>query len=128
METLTTLGITVTAEPFFQPEFSNPVEKKFLFSYRITITNNNDFTVQLLRRHWYILNAYGTVQEVEGEGVIGKQPILHPGQSHQYSSWAPLTTELGLMYGTFLMAHKPIGKTFEARIPEFRLVAPFKLN
>ena len=128
MKNLTTFGITIGVEPYYQPEFSNPIEEKFLFSYRITIENNSDQTVQLLRRHWFILNAYGGIQEVEGEGVIGKQPVLHPGQSHQYSSWAPINSEIGLMYGHFLMVQKPLGKTFKAQIPQFNLVAPFKLN
>ena len=127
METRTTNGITVTVETFYQAEYSRPKEQKFIFAYRITIENHSADTVQLMRRHWHIYDSNGIHREVEGEGVVGQQPVLQPGESHQYVSWCPLLTEIGKMAGVFLM-EKTDGSSFQARIPEFRLVAPQKMN
>jgi len=128
METLTTNGIKISVETFYQSNYSKPMENKYIFAYRINIQNNNDFTVQLLRRHWHILDSNGMLREVEGDGVIGKQPVLSSGESHQYVSWSQLLTDVGKMYGTFLMVRQEDGEAFRVRIPEFKLVAPFKLN
>jgi ApaG protein len=128
METLTTNGITISVETFYQPKHSNPREMRFVFAYRITIENHSPNTVQLLRRHWYITDSAGQIREVEGEGVVGKQPVLKPEDLHQYVSWCPLTTDIGMMHGTFLMQNTETGDTFHARIPAFKLIAPFKLN
>jgi ApaG protein len=127
MATRTTNGITVTVETFYQAEYSRPKEYKFIFAYRITIENRSADTVQLMRRHWHIYDSNGTHREVEGEGVVGQQPVLQPGESHQYVSWCPLSTEIGKMAGIFLM-EKTDGSSFQARIPEFRLIAPQKMN
>ena len=127
MHTQTTNGITITVEAFYQPEHSRPLANKHVFSYRVIIENRGLDTVQLRRRHWYILDSNGICREVEGEGVVGSQPVLLPSDSHQYTSWCPLMTEMGKMYGTFLM-EKEDGSYFDARIPEFHLVAPHKMN
>jgi ApaG protein len=128
MEALITRGIKVSVETSYQPAYSRPLEMKYIFSYHILIENLSTETVQLLRRHWYILDSTGVVREVEGEGVIGKQPILQPGESHEYASWSPLMTELGKMSGTYLFVRPADGEQFEVEIPEFQLIAPFKLN
>jgi ApaG protein len=128
MDTLTTNDIKVSVETFYQSGYSNPLEEKYIFAYRITIENLGDQTVQLLRRHWIIKDSSGEIREVEGEGVIGKQPVLAPGEIHQYMSWCPLRTELGKMSGSYLMIHQSNGKEFHVNIPEFRLVAPFRMN
>lgn len=128
MEALITRGIKVSVETFYQPAYSHPLEMKYIFSYHITIENLSSETVQLLRRHWYIYDSNGVIREVEGEGIIGKQPILQPGESHQYASWSPLMTEMGKMYGTYLFARDSDGEQFRVKIPEFQLLAPFKLN
>ncbi|HHH50547.1 MAG TPA: Co2+/Mg2+ efflux protein ApaG [Saprospiraceae bacterium] len=128
METLTTNGVKITVTTSYQSKFSKPLENRFVFAYTVNIQNNNDFTVQLLRRHWYILDSNGILREVEGDGVIGKQPVLSPGESHQYVSWSQLLTDVGKMYGTYLMVRQMDGEAFRVRIPEFKLVAPFKLN
>ncbi len=128
METLITNGIRVTAEPFYQESYSKPLEMKYVFAYRITIENLGTETAQLLSRHWYIVEATGILREVEGEGVVGQQPVLEPGARHQYVSWCPLPTEIGKMYGTFLFERKADNVQFEVQIPEFHLLAPFKLN
>ena len=128
METDITNGIKVSVETFYQPAYSRPLEFKFIFSYQITIENLSTETVQLLRRHWYIVDSNGTTREVEGEGVIGQQPILNPGETHQYSSWSHLATGLGKMYGSYLMLRTSDQRKFDAHIPEFQLIAPFKNN
>ncbi|HHS95112.1 MAG TPA: Co2+/Mg2+ efflux protein ApaG [Phaeodactylibacter sp.] len=128
MNTLTTNGITISVESFYQHEHSNVRLHKYVYSYRITIQNKSNTTVQLLRRHWFIQDSLGPKKEVEGDGVIGKQPILHPGESHQYTSWTILHSDIGKMYGTYLMHTRPKGKSLYVRIPEFKLIAPFRLN
>ena len=124
----TTMGIKISVSPLFQPAYSNPEEGKFVFSYTILIENLGSETVQLLRRHWIISDANNVKREVEGEGVIGKQPILAPGEQHQYSSWCPISTALGKMSGSYLMQKVDSGEKFQAVVPEFQLIAPFKLN
>lgn len=128
MEALITQGIKIVVEPFYLPKESAPVQQRYVHAYKITIENLSDVTVQLLRRHWYIIESNGTKREVEGEGVIGEQPILEPGQTHQYTSWCPLMTDIGKMYGTFQMENKSTHQLFDVRVPEFRLIPPFKMN
>ncbi len=128
MSTLTTKGIRISVETFYQSNFSRPLDNKYVFAYRVTIENLSSSTVQLLRRHWIIKDASGAVREVEGEGVIGKQPILEPGETHQYVSWSPLLSDIGKMYGTYQMENQLTGNQFDIPIPEFQLIAPFKLN
>lgn len=128
MEILTTNGITVSVETQYLPEHSDPRELKFLFGYHILIENGSTFTVQLLRRHWVIQDADGQLREVEGEGVIGVQPVLQAGESHEYASFCNFTAEIGKMRGTYLMSRLDDGSLFEVSIPEFKMVAPFKLN
>ena len=128
VETLTTQGIKISVEPFYLPNESSPVQQKYVHAYKITIENKSSHTVQLLRRHWYIIESNGIRRELEGEGVIGQQPVLAPGEAHEYTSWCPMMTDVGKMHGTYLMVRTEVGEPFRVRIPEFRLVAPFKLN
>jgi ApaG protein len=121
-------GIKISVETFYQPEYSNPANSEFMFAYRVTIENSNSFTVKLLRRHWYIYEATGSLREVEGEGVIGVQPQINPGQSYQYMSGCNLRTEMGKMNGTYLMLNIFNKKEFEVTIPSFEMTVPFKLN
>ena len=123
-----TKGVKISVETYYQPEYSRPLNNEFMFAYRITITNNSDNTVKLLSRHWHIIDATGVKREVEGEGVVGKQPVIEPGDSHQYVSGCHLRTEIGKMYGSYIMERQIDGRPFEVRIPEFRLIAPFKFN
>ncbi len=128
MVTEITSGIKVSVETEYQPSYSSPAQYHFVFTYRITIENLGDSTIKLLRRHWYIHDACKTVREVEGEGVVGVQPVLEPGQSHQYVSGCNLKSGLGKMYGTYLMERVMDGKKFRVIIPEFNMVVPYKLN
>jgi ApaG protein len=128
MVTATTQGIKVTVETEYQPDYSSPRQFHFVFTYRVNIENMSDFSIQLLRRHWYIHDASYNTREVEGEGVVGVQPVIEPGQSHQYVSGCNLKSGLGKMFGTYLMEKVVDGKRFEVTIPAFHLVVPFKLN
>ena len=126
--TAITEGIKVCVETNYQPEYSSPGQYHFVFTYRITIENNSDYTIKLHRRHWFIHDANNTVREVEGEGVVGQQPILEPGEQHQYVSGCNLRSGYGKMYGTYLMEKVVDGSRFEVAIPEFNMVIPFLLN
>ena len=121
-------GVTVSVETFYQPDYSNPSNHEFMFAYRITIENNNPFAVRLLRRHWHIFDATGSQREVEGEGVIGVQPLINPGTNYQYISGCNLKTEIGKMFGTYKMENINNKKQFEVAIPAFEMTVPFKLN
>ncbi|MFA0960785.1 Co2+/Mg2+ efflux protein ApaG [Roseivirga sp. BDSF3-8] len=123
-----TEGIKVSVVTEYQPEYSSPSQMHFVFTYRITIENGSEYTIQLLRRHWFIHDANSTVREVEGQGVVGQQPVLEPGQTHQYVSGCNLKSGVGKMYGTYLMERVVDGKQFKVTIPEFTMVAPFRMN
>ncbi|HMO61402.1 MAG TPA: Co2+/Mg2+ efflux protein ApaG [Ferruginibacter sp.] len=121
-------GVKVSVETFYQPDYSNPVNSEYMFAYRITIENNNSFPVKLLRRHWYIFDSNGSLREVEGEGVIGVQPQINPGENYQYISGCNLRTEMGRMYGNYQMENHSTQKLFRVSIPAFEMVVPFKMN
>ncbi len=128
METKTTAGIKISVETFYQANQSHPFASHYFFAYRITIKNISDYTVQLKKRHWYIFDSNGIQSEVEGDGVVGEQPILLPGQSYQYVSGCNLTTAMGKMHGFYLMEREIDGKLFNVKIPEFLMIVPYKLN
>jgi len=128
MPTKVTEGIKVSAVTSFQEDYSSPMQSSFVFSYRITIENNTNHPVKLLRRHWYIFDSNGSVREVEGKGIIGKQPVIEPGKTYEYESACNLNSEIGKMYGTYLMEKENNQEKFFVRIPEFQLVAPYKYN
>jgi ApaG protein len=123
-----TEGVKVSVESFFQPDYSNPVNGEYMFAYRVTIENNNSFPVKLLRRHWYIFDSNAAQREVEGEGVVGVQPQINPGDQYQYISGCNLRTEMGKMHGTYLMQNLADKQDFEVNIPVFHMVVPFKMN
>ena len=128
MNSAITLGVEITVETFYQPEYSNPVLHEFMFAYRITIENHNPFTIQLLNRHWYIFDSVGDYREVEGEGVIGQQPVLTQGENFQYVSGCQLRSEMGTMHGVYEMANLSNHKAFTVDIPRFQLISPIKEN
>ncbi|RYY71676.1 MAG: Co2+/Mg2+ efflux protein ApaG [Chitinophagaceae bacterium] len=121
-------GIKVSVETFYQPEFSNPLQNEFMFAYQVTIENNNTFPVQLLSRHWHIFDSNGSVREVEGEGVVGVQPLIAPGEFYQYMSGCNLRSEMGRMHGTYLIENTHTHRSFTAVIPSFEMHVPFKMN
>lgn len=128
MITKTSEGVQISVETFYQDEYSHPVNNEFMFAYRITIENLNHFTVKLLRRHWFIYDSNSQNREVEGEGVVGIQPVLEPGKQFQYVSGCNLRTEIGRMQGTYLMENQDNKLTFIVKIPPFQMVVPFKNN
>jgi ApaG protein len=119
----TTRGITVSVEPQFVEEQSEPDARYFLWAYHVRIENKGGETVQLLTRHWRITDAAGQEQEVRGEGVVGKQPVLRPGQMFEYESGCPLSTSSGFMTGTYQMVSES-GDFFDVEIPAFSLDTP----
>lgn len=121
-------GIIVHVDSYYQAEYSNPANSEYMFAYKVTINNNNNFPVKLLSRHWFIFDSNGSQREVEGEGVIGVQPVLNPGNSYEYISGCNLRTEMGKMHGTYLFENLRTKKTFTAVIPPFEMISPFKLN
>lgn len=128
METLITSGVEVQVETIFQPEHSNVLKSDFLFAYHITLFNHNNFTIQLLRRKWKISDSNFDVRWVEGDGVVGRQPVLYPGDSFQYVSGCNLLTAIGKMEGIYVFENKQERKEFEVKIPAFKLIAPVILN
>jgi ApaG protein len=118
-----TRGISVTVSPRFMPEESSPDEGRFFFAYSVEIINHGPQRVQLLSRYWRIIDGQGRVQEVRGEGVVGQQPVLGPGESFTYTSGCPLTTPDGTMQGSYLM-ETTTGETFPVTIPAFSLDSP----
>ncbi len=125
---LVTEGISIMVETFYQPTQSNPLNSEYLFAYRITIENQTLYPVKLLSRHWHIIDSNGTHREVQGEGVVGRQPIIEPGDSYQYTSAAGLRSDIGKMYGTYLIENLFNKKKFTVLIPEFQLLVPAKMN
>jgi ApaG protein len=125
MYTATTRDITVRVEPKFLDEQSDPATDQYFWLYSITIENGGAETVQLLNRHWIITNALGHVEEVQGPGVVGEQPVLGPGERFEYTSGCPLKTPSGIMAGTYEMAGTD-GPLFEIEIPAFSLDSPFQ--
>lgn len=128
MITQSTAGINVSVECVYQSEYSNPDNMHFMFAYRITIENSSDYTAQLISRHWEIFDSIGHHKQVDGDGVVGEQPVLSPGKSHQYVSGCNLKSELGYMEGYYLMTREVDGKQFKVNIPRFNLIVPFRLN
>jgi ApaG protein len=128
MNTLITHDVRVSVEAFYQPKHSKPSKDYFVFAYRITIENLSQHTVQLISREWQIVDATGERREVKGEGVIGKQPTLEPGESFQYVSWCELTTDMGYMKGQYLFIDYHFESYFDVHIPAFTLAAPYRYN
>jgi ApaG protein len=118
-----TQGIRVNVRARFSEQNSDPQRGQWVFLYTITIRNEAAFRVQLLTRHWIITDANGEVEEVKGPGVVGKQPILEPGQGFEYTSACPLKTPFGSMHGTYQMLG-PSNETFDVQIAGFALRMP----
>ena len=119
----TTRGVQVTVTPRFSPERSDPDRSQYFWAYTIVITNSGNETVQLRTRHWIITDATGRKQEVRGEGVVGEQPVLAPGERFEYTSGVPLPTASGFMTGRYQMVSDS-GERFEIDVPTFSLDSP----
>jgi ApaG protein len=123
-----TKGIQVSVETTYQPDFSNPQQHHYVFTYKVRIDNKSNHTVQLLRRRWEIFDAAESRKIVEGEGVVGQQPILEPGESHTYVSGCNLKSGIGKMRGSFTLEKLRDGQLWEVVIPEFQLIATLFQN
>ncbi len=119
----TTHGIRIQVQPSYIQDQSDPAQSYYFFSYHVRIENTAKRQMQLVSRHWLITDGFGQMEEVEGPGVIGVQPILKPGESFEYSSFCPLTTPTGSMRGTYFMVDDQ-GTKVEIEIPTFILAEP----
>lgn len=128
MITRTTDGVKVSVVVHFKDNISSFLDHEYLFTYQITIENLGNQTIRLLKRHWVIFDSGAQLREIKGDGVVGRQPVLEPGQSHKYVSGCNLKSEVGKMIGSYLMERISDGSTFKVNIPEFNLVVPAKLN
>ncbi|MCR6720534.1 MAG: Co2+/Mg2+ efflux protein ApaG [Chitinophagaceae bacterium] len=128
MNSIITEGVQVSVETFYQPDYSNPLQSEFMFAYRITLENHNSFAVKLHRRFWEIFDSNGSHREVEGEGVVGVQPVIEPGESYQYVSGCNLRTEMGKMKGSYQMENLHTKSIFRVDIPSFEMIVPMKNN
>ena len=124
---MATYEFSVSVRPQYLDAHSNPEEQHFVFAYTVTIRNTGECTAQLISRHWIITDANNEVEEVRGDGVVGEQPVLKPGESFEYTSGCPLTTPVGSMRGTYQCVADD-GTAFEATIPEFVLSMPRTLH
>ena len=123
-----TKGIQVSVETTYQPDFSNPQQHHYVFTYKVRIENKSNHTVQLLRRRGEIYDATESRKIVEGDGVVGQQPILEPGEFHTYVSGCNLKSGIGKMRGSFTLEKLMDGKLLEIVIPEFQLISTLFQN
>ncbi|MDR9398616.1 Co2+/Mg2+ efflux protein ApaG [Salibacter sp.] len=121
-------GIIVSVQSGYKKEYSDPDRKFFIFAYRIRITNTTSSSIQLKSRYWNIMDSNGISRVVEGEGVVGKQPVLESGESYEYESACDLSTEIGKMSGFYTMMKLENETEFYVTIPNINMVVPFKLN
>ncbi len=122
-----TRGIRILVRSEYLPDRSDPRRGRWVFAYHVTIRNEGDEVVQLLGRHWVITDAHGAIEEVRGPGVVGQQPILTPGASHEYSSGCPIGTSVGTMHGSYRMVTVS-GEQFDAEIAPFALSEPYAFH
>jgi ApaG protein len=123
-----TRGIKISVLTSFEGTYFKNYKIHFAFSYQITIENHSKDSVQLNSRHWEIFDSLNDTEIVDGEGVIGKRPVLRPGETHTYSSGCLLSSPYGAMKGHFNMINFTTTKNFKVIVPNFRLCAPFALN
>ena len=128
MVTQITRGIKISVLTSFDGTYFKNYKIHFAFSYKITIENHSKDSVQLMSRHWEIFDALNNLELVDGEGVVGKKPVLKPGESHTYSSGCLLSSPFGAMRGYFNMINFTSTRSFRVIVPSFKLSAPFALN
>ena len=124
MYSKTTKKINITVKPYFLEEQSEPDDQHYVWAYQVTIYNQSKEKVQLINRYWKIIDSNGTKQEISGQGVVGEQPVLNPGEKFEYTSGTPLSTPSGFMEGYYEMETNK-GVKFEAYIPHFSLDSAF---
>ncbi len=114
-------GVIITVVSKYKPEVSKPLASQFVFTYKVTIENKNPFAVRLISRFWEIKDSNGNKRNVEGDGVIGKQPIIPSNGVHEYSSWSNIKTPIGSMKGYYVMQRSNDSSLFKAAIPLFTM-------
>jgi len=114
-------GVLVKVISNYQAEASDPGKNQYIFSYTVTIENRNDYSIRLLSRYWEIKDGMGAKRIVEGDGVVGKQPIIPSSKNHEYSSWCPLATTIGCMRGHYVMQRSHDNSVFKVAIPLFTM-------
>lgn len=122
-----TKGIRVSVSPYYMEDQSDPDEPRYVWAYTVRIDNESNTSVQLRTRYWRITDSRGHTDEVIGDGVVGEQPVIRPGEGFEYTSGAPLTTPSGLMVGAYRM-ETPDGNAFDVDIPAFSLDSPYELR
>tara|TARA_B100000035_G_C21024550_1_gene565593 strand:- start:1601 stop:1993 length:393 start_codon:yes stop_codon:yes gene_type:complete len=120
----TTFGVTVTVHPYFLEDQSSPQESHYVWAYQVNIQNSSMNTIKLNHRSWLIIDANGKIINIQGEGVVGEFPILHPGECFEYTSGTPLKTTNGIMQGFYLMSQEN-GEQLKIDIPTFSLDSPY---
>ncbi len=118
-----TRAVRVTVDPIYLEDQSSPLDDHYVWAYQVKIENDGADTVQLINRHWRITDSLGRLHEVRGEGVVGEQPVLRPGESYEYTSGTPLATPSGIMMGSYEM-ETSTGERFDVDIPAFSLDSP----
>ncbi len=127
MSNAVTNGIRIIVSPKYVPKRSDPTKPIYFFAYHIEIRNESMENIQLMSRYWHITDSKGNIEEIRGPGVVGKKPLLRSGESFIYTSYCPLSTEFGVMHGTFQMV-RDNGEFFDAKIDPFKLAIPFSIN
>lgn len=128
MNTAISEGVQVTVYTQFRPDLSQVDEGRYFFNYRVEITNNNTFKIQLLHRDWYIFDSLKEATFVSGEGVVGEQPFLTPGEHFVYTSGAELISDVGYMKGFYTFKNLGTDSFFQVHVPVFQLITPVRLN
>jgi|LauGreDrversion4_2_1035121.scaffolds.fasta_scaffold1188873_2 ApaG protein len=128
MNTAVTKGVEITVHTQFREDLSSIENSQFFFNYRVVLENQNDFDIQLMSRDWYIFDSLSAPNFVSGEGVVGEQPVIKPGERYTYVSGSELFSELGLMKGFYTFQNLETKDSFQARIPTFSLIYPNRMN
>lgn len=128
MVTGLTYGVKISVESIYRKDLSNIENNIYFFNYRIVIENTNPFDIQLLSRYWYIFDSLNPPKTVEGDGVVGEQPVIKPGRRHVYVSGCDLNSEVGYMKGFYNFIRVDTKENFRAAIPRFELISKPKLN
>lgn len=128
MITAVTYGVKISVESIYRKDLSNAENSIFFFNYRVEIENTNSFEVQLLNRHWYIFDSLNPAREVKGDGVVGEQPTLRPGQKHVYVSGCDIHSEIGYMKGYYSFLKLDTNEIFRVPVPQFQMISTPKLN
>lgn len=128
METLTTKGVVIEVNSMYRQTYCEGQDCQNIFSYQIHIINKNEFPIQVISRYWRITDSFGYVVEVNGEGIVGEQPIILPNSYYEYTSGCNLNAEMGTMEGKYICQNIINDEFFEVAIPKFLLCMPVKLN